>query len=175
MASPPRSALDDELPYELGKSSGGSDVPESLRAGPRVERWTCSPYCHTRRAYDQPPAQTGDCPFLELTPVTDTPSDASTMPSTPWHGYGSRFKAMPTFFYFIAFCYIIDSPKQHFQPAYGMYASISFRRGPPLAISVACITAARAFSNLTDDTNYCPTSVLWCRSYGWVTPFPPTH
>jgi hypothetical protein len=135
MASPPRSALDDELPYELGKSSGGSDVPESLRGGPRVERWTCSPYCHTRRAYDQPPAQTGDCPFLELTPVTDTPSDASTMPSTPWHGYGSRFKAMPTFFYFIAFCYIIDSPKQHFQPAYGMYASISFRRGPPLAIS----------------------------------------
>jgi cell division control protein 42 len=29
--------------------------------------------------------------------VTDTPSGASTTPSTSWHGYGNRFKAMPTF------------------------------------------------------------------------------
>jgi hypothetical protein len=135
MASPPRSVLDDELPYDLDKLSGRSDFPESLRGGCWVERQTCSPYCHTCCAYDQPPAQTSDCPFLELTQVTDMPLGTSTMPLTPWHGYGSHFKAMPTFFYFIAFCYIIDSPKQHFQPAYGMYPSISFWRGPLLAIS----------------------------------------
>jgi hypothetical protein len=175
MASPPRSALDDELPYELGKSSGGSDVPESLRGGPRVERWTCSPYCHTRRAYDQPPAQTGDCPFLELTPVTDTPSDASTMPLTPWYGYGSRFKAMPTFFYFIAFCYIIDSPNIISNQLTACTPPFRFGVGHRLPFRPACITAAHAFSHLTNDTNYCPTSVLWCRLYGWVTPFPPTH
>jgi hypothetical protein len=68
MGSPPRSALDDELPYELGKAPGGSDVPESLRGGRWVERRTCWPYCDTRCAYDQPPARTGDCTFLELTP-----------------------------------------------------------------------------------------------------------
>jgi hypothetical protein len=112
----------------------------ALRGGRQVERRTCRPYVPcVWSALPADPAQTGEHPPLEI-----TPRDGHTLgriydaiDPMALHGYGSLFRAMPTFGSFIAFCYITDSFKQPCQPAYGIFASILIRRGPLLAISTS--------------------------------------